>query len=206
MPSPNARRLKMFHGLMMNPLEWIMRGRFAAAARAGAGFVTVSIVGAMALIVLAIVLWAASLTPFGLWAGVPVIAAGGIVALALWRQGQPGPASSRRSTAPLDFAPSSRWSPGAGRAGGPGRVEAEPARLQRVKLIPMPSVPRLLRPTAKAPKARDADDLKRTFDQALAAAEFDEAERILSEVAAMPGQGDWARRKQLLVRQQRARS
>lgn len=181
----------------MNPLDWIMKGRFAAAAKAGAGFVTVSIVGAVGLVVVAIVLWAASLTPFGLWAGVPVIAAGVATALVLWRQGRAGtpaqPAMLELQT-PLSWPNNDR----------PEEVVRQP----RFKLMgsPAPPVPRLARPVAKEPGAQSVDDLKRNFDQAFAAGRFDEAERMLAELTNRPGQADWAQRKQRLVRQQRARS
>src|SRR3954452_19141578 len=114
----------------MNPLDWIMKGRFGAAARAGAGFVTVSIVGAIGLVVLAIVMWAASLTPFGLWAALPVIAAAGLVAFALWRQGQTVPDVPRQHPAPLSLS----------LPGGVGGVDgAVPVPTPRIKLIGMPA-------------------------------------------------------------------
>jgi len=192
----------------MNPLERIMKGRFGAAARAGAGFVTVSIIGAIGLVVVAVVLWAASLTPFGLWAGLPVIAAGAIAARVLWRQGQANP-----QTLPQDFPsaesppPSSGWR----RVAAPGwvdGVEGGVARPARVKLIGLPASPMARTPRlgVKRPEAPDAEDLKRVFDQAFAAGRFDEAERVLAELEGMPGQVDWTRRKQRLVRQQRTRS
>jgi len=183
----------------MNPLDWIMKGRFGAAARAGAGFVTVSIVGAIGLVVLAIVMWAASLTPFGLWAALPVIAAAGLVAFALWRQGQTVPDVPRQHPAPLSLS-----LPG-GVGGADGAV---PIQTPRVKLIGMPAalVARVHRPIAEAPAIPDADALKRRFDQAFAAGQFDDADRVLKELALLPGQAEWALRKQRLVRQQRARS
>jgi hypothetical protein len=195
----------------MNPLEWIMKGRFGAAARAGAAFVTVSIIGAIGLVVVAIVLWAASLTPFGLWAGLPVIAAGAIVALALWRQSRAELEAPLQHSASLESREPLSWSGRMLQAGAsrePENFEAEVARLPRVKLIGFPAslVPRVHRLVAKEPGTLDADDLKRRFDQAFAAERFDEAERVLSELATMPGQIEWTERKQRLVRQQRARS
>jgi hypothetical protein len=183
----------------MNLFEWITRGRFGAAIRAGAGFVTVSIIGAVVLVVLAIVLWAASLTPFGLWAALPVIAAGAIVALVLWWRERPGAGASPRHSAVLGSS--------AGAPGLPDDPAAEAARRPNIRLIglPGPQVPRVRRKAPREPRAPDAEDLKRTFDQAFAAGRFDEAETALTELARMPGQIDWTRRKQRLVSQQRAR-
>jgi hypothetical protein len=195
----------------MNPLDWMMKGRFGAAARAGAGFVAVSIVGAIGLVVVAIVLWAASLTPFGLWAGLPVIAAGAIVALAVWRQGRAGPETSLPQSASLEFRAPFSWPGRTLQTGAPRTPEnpgVEVARPGRVKLIGFPASPgpRAHRPVTKEPGPPDAGDLKRRFDQAFAARQFDEAERVLTELALMPGQIEWTRRKQRLVRQLRARS
>jgi hypothetical protein len=193
----------------MNPLEWMMKGRFGAAARAGAGFVAVSIVGAIGLVVVAIVLWAASLTPFGLWAGLPVIAAGAIVALAVWRQGRGGSETPFPHSASLEFRAPFSWPGRTHQTGAPETSEdPEVARPARVRLIGLPAslISRAHRPVAKEPGPPDADDLKRRFDQAFAARQFDEAERVLTELASMPGQIEWTRRKQRLVRQLRARS
>jgi hypothetical protein len=185
----------------MNPLEWILKGRFGTAARAGAGFVTVSIVGAIGLVVVAVVLWAASLTPFGLWAGVPVLAAGGAVAYSIWRQGRGMADGSLEQSAALELRAPSSWSGGSLPAG-----EAPNSSLPRFRLIGSrgAAVPSARRAVVAAPAT--ADDLKRSFDQALAAGQFDQAERVLGELEVMPGQAEWARRKQRLVRQQRART
>lgn len=185
----------------MNSLEWILKGRFGTAARAGAGFVTVSIVGAIGLVVVAIVLWAASLTPFELWAGVPVLVAGGAVALSIWRQGRGVADTSLEQSASLELRAPSSWS------GGSLPVAEAPARnLPRIKLIGSraAALPSARSPVVAAPAT--ADDLKRSFDQALAVGQFDEAERVLGKLETMPGQADWTRRKQRLVRQQRART
>lgn len=183
----------------MNPLDWILNGRFGAAVRAGAGFVTVSIVGAIGLVVVAIVLWAASLTPFGLWAGVPVIAAGVLVALLIWRQGRAKSVTGSVSLEPLSWSQADlpRW---------PEKPELGVATKSRVKLIgPTPFLSRMPRLADSRSSVKTEEDLKRMFDQAFAAAQFDEADRVLTELALMPNQGEWTRRKRRLVRQQRAR-
>jgi hypothetical protein len=183
----------------MNPLEWVMKGRFGAAARAGAGFLTVSIIGAVGLLAVAIVLWAASLTPFGLWAGLPVIAIGVLVAAWLWRDAM-GQAKSEGSTALLEFREPSFWS----RGPAPAQDKPTAARLPRVKLTGLPAsvIPHVQKPAG----VPDADALRRAFDQAFAAGNLDEADRVLTKLAVMAGQSEWARRKQRLVGQQRARS
>ena len=193
----------------MKLFEGLKKGRVGAAARAGVGFVTVSIVGAIGLVLVAVVLWAAALTPFGLWAGLPVIAASIIVALLLWRQAHRELEPPSRHARSVDaLAPLlGLVEPDQGRRSldtPKGKIVRPP----RVKLVDLPtwqvsSVPRL---AVHKPAIPDAESLKRTFDQAYAAGQFNDAERVLAELETMPGQGDWTRRKRRLVRQQRERS
>jgi len=191
----------------MTLLEGLMKSRFGAAARAGAGFVTVSLVGAIGLVVVAVVLWAASLTPFGLWAGLPVIAASAIVAWLLWRQAQSQTGTpSQRPASAQSLA--SLWSAGSHQmARSLDNQEAGVARPARVRLIGRPAAAPSLMPrlVVRDAAAHDAEALKRAFDQAFSAGQFNEAERVLAELETVPGQGEWASRKHRLVRQQRER-
>jgi len=188
----------------MNILNRFLHGKLGAAARAGVTFLTVSVIGAVALVILALVLWAASLTPFGMWAGLPVIALGAGAAAAVWRRGQAAARSPGEQAALLQSSVS--FSEPIGLL--TDAVPAAPApTAPRVRVIEAPArtVPRLRSPLLPEPGGGETEALKRAFDQAFAAGRLEEAEGMLDRLTDDPGQLDWTRRKRRLLDQQRAR-
>lgn len=162
----------------MDIINRLLKSRFRAELHALLAFVVVAGLGALVLLVVAAVLWAASLTPFGGWAALAVLTISVAVAAGIWWRTRHRPTSQKV------------LSPVAKRLGPDGNV-LDPVR---------PSI----RPRVLDQAATDSPEaMKRRFDQLVGEGRLREAEQMLDRLE--PVDAAWVSRKRRLLSRMQAR-